>query len=191
MAKQRITREMIVNAAFQIAQQEGIGSVQVKRIADALECSVQPIYSYCTNMDDLRAAVVEKANDHMQAYMACHINPEEPFRSTGFAYVHYAKAEPHLFQLFLQRKRPYVSTLTDLYKKDADPRVPQVIAQRLGISLQRAMELHLNMLVYTTGIGEIMTTSADGLSEQELMDRMEGAYQAFLQYALRKEEDQK
>ena len=45
MPKQRITREMVVDTAFDVARREGIGQVLVKRIAQELGCSVQPIKS--------------------------------------------------------------------------------------------------------------------------------------------------
>ena len=122
MPKQRINREMVVDAAFSVARREGAAQVLVKRIAEELHCSVQPIYSYLSNMDELRSAVAEKAADHMRAYMAQHINPADPFRSTGYAYVRYAREEPHLFQMFVQRRREYVHTLDDLYGREADVR---------------------------------------------------------------------
>lgn len=186
MPKQRITRDMVVDAAFAITRQEGVGQVLVKRIAQELGCSVQPIYSYCNSMDELRAAVAEKAAAHMQAYMAQHIDPADPFRSTGYAYVRYAKAEPRLFQLFMQRRRDYMHTLADVYGRDADPRIPQHIAAQLNISLEQARALHLNMLVFTTGIGSMMATAADDLPEEEMLARLEHAYQAFLQLAMEK-----
>ena len=49
MPKQRITKEMVVEAAFEIARKEGAEKVIVKNIAERLGCSVQPIYSYCSN----------------------------------------------------------------------------------------------------------------------------------------------
>ncbi len=44
MPKQRITKEMVVNAAFEIARSSGMEQVLVKNIADRIGCSVQPIY---------------------------------------------------------------------------------------------------------------------------------------------------
>ena len=56
MPKQRITKEMVVNAAFELARAGGMEQVLVKTIAERLGCSVQPIYSYCNNMEELRRA---------------------------------------------------------------------------------------------------------------------------------------
>lgn len=57
MPKQRITKEMIVDAAFHIARRSGMENVLVKSIADEMGCSVQPIYSYCKNMNGLREEI--------------------------------------------------------------------------------------------------------------------------------------
>lgn len=191
MPKQRITREMVVGTAFDVARREGIGQVLVKRIAQELGCSVQPIYTYCASMDELRAAVAEKAAAHMGAYMAQHVDPADPFRSTGYAYIRYAQEEPYLYQLFLQIRRPYLHTLTDLYGKEADLRVPQSIARALGISLERATTLHLNMLIYTTGVGAIIASTPERLAEEELKGYLDGAYAAFLHMAAHEKEEHK
>ena len=53
MPKQKITKEMVVDAAFELAREGGMERVQVKPIAARLGCSVQPIYSYCRNMEGL------------------------------------------------------------------------------------------------------------------------------------------
>ena len=57
MPKQRITKEIVVSAAFEIARTCGMEQVMVKTIAEKIGCSVQPIYSYCKNMDSLRQEV--------------------------------------------------------------------------------------------------------------------------------------
>ena len=42
MPKQKITKEMVVNAAFELARSGGMEQVLVKSIAEKLGCSVQP-----------------------------------------------------------------------------------------------------------------------------------------------------
>lgn len=67
MPKQRITKEMVVEAAFEIARKEGAEKVIVKNIAERLGCSVQPIYSYCSNMEGLREELVERTRAHQSS----------------------------------------------------------------------------------------------------------------------------
>ena len=91
MPKQRITKEMVVNAAFEIAENGGMEQVTVKSIADKIGCSVQPIYSYCKNMDGLRQDVIDQVNCFIQKYVASHIDKDDLFRSTGKSYIQLAQ----------------------------------------------------------------------------------------------------
>ena len=78
MPKQRITKEMVVNAAFSLARAQGMAAVTVKALAKSLGCSVQPIYSYCESMEGLRKAVAEKARAFVQEAIAQGLAAGEP-----------------------------------------------------------------------------------------------------------------
>lgn len=78
---------MVVSTAFEIARRGGMGNATVKTIAEKLGCSVQPIYSYCRNMDGLRNDVAEKARAFVQEYIGKSIDKNDLFRSTGHAYI--------------------------------------------------------------------------------------------------------
>lgn len=179
MPKQRITKEMVVDAAFRIARSEGPEAVLVKRIAEELGCSVQPIYSYCKNMDELRDEVAKRAGTFIREAAAARVDPQDLFRSTGRAYVRLAREEPHLFRMFLFQKRENISSLSDLYVAEADPGVAERIAGELGIDLGAAKQLHLNMLIYTIGIGMIFAVCSPGIPEEEILRQQEEAYRVF------------
>lgn len=180
MPKQKITKEMVVDAAFQIAREHGINQTTVKAIAEKLGCSVQPIYSYCQNMDGLRYDVAEKAREFVQEYVKNSIEKNDLFRSTGHAYIKIAKEEPYIFRLYLFQERRNVSSLDDLYNTETNPAVAKMIAKELSISVAAAKQLHLNMLIYTIGIGTIFSVTSSAISENEIFEQQEQAYQAFL-----------
>lgn len=188
MPKQRITKQMVVNAAFEIARQSGMEQVMVKNIADKIGCSVQPIYSYCKNMDGLRQDVIEQVNCFIQQYIATHINKDDLFRSTGNLYIRLAQEEPHLFRIFILHKREGISSLNDLYQSETNPHMAEFIAEKMNISIKQAKRLHLNMLIYTIGIGTIFSVTTPGISADEIYTQQEAAYDAFLRQALCSEE---
>lgn len=187
MPKQRITKEMVVRAAFEIARSEGMEQVMVKNLARRLGCSVQPIYSYCENMDGLRREVVEQTRRFMEEYMAEHIDRDDLFRGTGRAYLRFAKEEPHLFRIFILHQREGISSLEDLYRTETNPHVAEFIAAKLKISIPQAKRLHLNMLIYTIGIGTIFSVTTPGISAEEIYAQQEAAYDAFLLQAVNEE----
>lgn len=184
MPKQRITKEMVVDAAFEIARNYGMEHVMVKNIAERIGCSVQPIYSYCKNMEGLRQDVIERVVCFVREYAAGHIDKNNMFRSTGQAYIQLAKEEPHLFKMFILHRREGISSLDDLYQMEASPEMAGRIAQELKISVSQAKQLHLHMLVYTIGIGTIFAMTVPGISVNEIFSQQEIAYEAFLKQVL-------
>ena len=188
MPKQRITKEMVVNAAFDSARKSGMEQVLVKNIADKIGCSVQPIYSYCKNMDGLRQDLIQQINCFIQEYVATHINPNDLFRSTGNSYIRLAQEEPHLFRIFILHQREGISSLNDLYQSESEPHIAEFIAEKLNVSIKQAKQLHLNMMIYTIGIGTIFSVTTPGISIDEIYTQQEVAYEAFLKQALCSEE---
>ena len=188
MPKQRITREMVINAGFEIARKHGMEGVMVKTIADTIGCSVQPIYSYCQNMDSLRQEVAAKTSDFIRKYIGAHTDPKDLFRSTGKAYIRLAEEEPHLFKIFILHRRDGISSLQDLYEKETSPKVSEYIAEELNISISQAKQLHLNMLIYTIGMGTIFAMTTPGIPLSEIHTQQELACQAFLAQILNQKE---
>lgn len=189
MPKQRITRENVIDAAFEIARIGGMEAVTVKSIADRLGCSVQPIYSYCSSMEGLRRGVIEKTVRFVREYADARTDKDDPFRSTGRAYVSLAKEEPNLFALFIFHKRNGVSSLEDFYGSEADPRTAEFIAERLEMSVSQARKLHLDMLIYTIGIGTVFAMTEPGIRAEEIYAQQEEAYEAFLAHATSSEKE--
>lgn len=186
MPKQRITKKMIVDAAFEIARNSGMEQVMVKNIADKMKCSVQPIYSYCKNMDGLREAVIEQTNLFIQEYIAAHMNKKDIFRSTGRAYIQLSQEEPHLFRIFILHQRRGISSLNDLYHSETNPQIAKFIGEQLGISQEQARQLHMNMLIYTIGLGTVFSVTTPGIPTDEIYLQLENAYEAFLEQSMKK-----
>lgn len=180
MPKQRITKEMVVNAAFEIARSDGMELVMVKNIAEKIGCSVQPIYSYCKNMEGLRQDVIMQVGSFIGKYVMEHTDEDDIFGSTGRAYIQLAKEEPHLFKIFILHKRNGIASLEDLYQSETNPHTAGFIARKLNISMEQAKKLHLNMLIYTIGIGTIFSVTTPGISVDEIYEQQEMAYEAFL-----------
>lgn len=184
MPKQKITKEMVIAAAFELARSGGMEQVMVKNIAQRLNCSVQPIYSYCKNMEDLRQEVMKKVRHFIQEYVAERIDKNDLFRSTGKAYVQIAREEPYIFKMFILHQRNEVASLDDLYEYETNPQIAGFIAEQLNISVSTAKQFHLNMLIYTIGIGTIFSVANPGISADEIFTQQETAYKAFLRQAL-------
>lgn len=189
MPTQKITKEMVVDAAFAIAREEGVEHVLVKSIAQRLGCSVQPIYSYCESMDGLRQALVERAGEYLREYVSARINPQDYFRSTGFAHLSFAREEPQLYKLYFLRRRPDFHSVKDIYEKECTPQVAEFLSSSLHISPEQARALHLHMVLYSVGISAILATSQSDIPIEELAGQLDAAYHAFMAQAMKEEKE--
>ena len=61
--KQKYSREMVLSMACELFETEGIDAINARTLSKALACSTQPIFSYFSNMDDLKEAVLRKEQD--------------------------------------------------------------------------------------------------------------------------------
>ncbi len=119
----------------------------------------------------------------IQEYIKAHIDKDDLFRSTGKSYIQLAQEEPHLFKIFILHHREGIASLNDLYESEANPHTAEIIAGELRISVAQARQLHLNMLIYTIGIGTIFSVTTPGISADEIYIQQESAFQAFLKQA--------
>lgn len=167
-----------MEAAFQLARREGMEAVLVKNVARVLNCSVQPIYSYCGSMEGLCRAVEARTADFVREYAAARRDPADPFRSTGMAYLELAREEPRLYRIFFLRRQEEVGSMEELYRREASPEAAAGLAQTTGLSEEKAKNLHLHMILYSMGLGFLLASGAD-LGE-EAAERLEEAYEIFL-----------
>lgn len=182
MPKQKITKETVVNAAFELAKEKGLEQVTVKTLSEKLSCSVQPIYTYCSNMENLRRDVAEKAKIFVKEYISAKIDKTDPFRGTGQAFLRLAKEEPYIYKIFILHQRENIRSLEELYEKETEPRIAEAISERLNTDIDAAKRLHLNMLIYTIGIGAVLACTE--IPPEEIFPLQEHAYRAFLNQAL-------
>ena len=184
MPKQRLTREMVVQAAFDIAREQGMEQVLVKNLADRLNCSTQPIYSYAKNMEELRLAVEKLTLSFVDDFVRKRIDPDDLFRSIGRTHITFAREEPHLFRIFILQSREGIGHLEQLMGTNSG--VDLYIAHQLGITTEKARQLHLQMLIFTTGLGTIFISAKPGISLDEILAQQDLAYTAFLKMAKEK-----
>lgn len=189
MPKQKITREMILDAAFALAREGGMERVLVKEIAAQLGCSVQPIYFYFQNMEQLKSEIIQLAGTFLREYVEVHIDPDHLFESTGMAYAQFAQEEPHLYRLYFLRPRENAVSFASIFATEADPAVAQAIAKQLRIPLAQAKCLHMHMLIYNTGLSFLLTTLGENAIPEQAHALAGHAYAAFASYIYNHQEE--
>ena len=168
--KVKVTKEDIVNAAVELVRQSGAGAVNARTVAAALDCSTQPVFSNFATMEDLRLAVVEKADLLCQDYIQRETERGEypAYKASGMAYIRFAKEEKELFKLLYMRDRSteYIPESTE-----QTDRMETMIYENTGLSGIDAKLFHLEMWAYVHGVATMFATGFLDL-EWELVSRL-------------------
>lgn len=64
--KVKITKEMVLNAAFEITRADGIEAINAKNVAAYLKCSTQPVMYNFATIEELKLAVFDQAFEYMK-----------------------------------------------------------------------------------------------------------------------------
>lgn len=61
-AKAKVTKEMIVDAAFAVARETGAGNINARTVSERLNCSTQPVMYHFATIEELKQTVYAKAD---------------------------------------------------------------------------------------------------------------------------------
>lgn len=81
--KAKITKEMIINAAFEVARADGAENVNARTVSKKLGCSTQPVMYHFAKIEDMKKAVYERADAFHTQYLLTVPSEEDalPYRA--------------------------------------------------------------------------------------------------------------
>ncbi len=174
--KVKVTKEDIINAAVDIVRNGGAQAINARTIASVLNCSTQPVFSNFATMEELRLAVVKKADILCQEYMRREVESGEfpAYKANGMAYIRFAKEEKELFKLLYMRDRsseliPEESEITD--------EMESIVHNNTGLDGADVKLFHLEMWAYVHGIATMFATSFLDLDWALVSRMLTDAYQ--------------
>ncbi len=100
----KFQKEDIIQAALNIARRKGIDAVTAREVAQELNSSPRPIFSYYESMVQLKRDVFDAAKTCYREYIEEGLKEKIPFLGVGQKYIEFAKKESELYKLlFLTR----------------------------------------------------------------------------------------
>ncbi len=180
MPKQRITKEMILDVAFRLARESGYEQVVLKNVAVEIGCSVQPIYSYFSNMEALKEAVVGEAMRFYNEFIYSRVEKDCALESMARANVAFAKYETNLFKLLFLQKLNGLNSFNDIYEWMGDKQATRQLAEKLALPEENVKEVYIMLIVFTHGVATMIATGGANISDEESAAILEKAYTAFV-----------
>ena len=175
--KARITRDMVLDVAFDLVRTEGQAALNVRTLAQRLGCSTQPILYTFATVESLKAAVYEKADDFHTAY----ILPEgkegaEALLRLGLNYVRFAHEEKHLFRFLFESNKFGGMDMNALLKGPGVGELVGILAAGLGCEAEAAERLFLTFFAVAHGLGSLLCNNAMAYDETECAKMLETVF---------------
>ena len=165
--KVRITREMIVDAAFQLVRKKGFERITAQSVAEELGCSTQPIMSHFKKVEELRRTVAEKADQYHSAYLM-EITGENPLLEIGLNYIRFAREERNLFRLLFQSGGFSGTSLWDSLASPELQPILEIFSREAGISLADARKAFKALFLVVHGYASMFAANEMEYNEREI-----------------------
>ena len=175
--KEKITRDSIIEAAFQIARERGAEYVNARSTAERLGCSTQPVMYHFARIEELKRAVYDRADGFHTGYLLdVEKYQEEPLLGIGLNYIRFSIEEPHLFRFLFQSGYAVEKNLLEMMDSDELKPVLGVLRETAGVDLDRAGEIFLIIALFAHGYASIIANNNLEYDEAVISAHLERAY---------------
>lgn len=177
--KIKITKDFLVDTAFEMTKEEGISGVTARKLAARAECSTQPIFRIYENMEELYADIFQQASVYFSSYYKKFpIKATEPFVNLGLAYIQFAQKEKQLFRLLFLPEKSYGKSTYEILNGEQNVVVYEIEkAKREGCS--NPSDLFMKMWIFIHGAASMAITGDYDLNEAESKQLLKDAYLSF------------
>lgn len=177
--KETITKMDILNAAFEMASEEGFEHITARTLAAKAGCSTQPIFRIYKNMEEMGEELFEQVVAYFEAYYDSFPRKNDtPFVNLGLAYIRFAQDNPKLFQLLFASEKRHGKSLYDILN-GSNGAVVKEINNAKFYGCKNPSALFMKMWIFIHGAACMSLTGDYDLKEDETIILLEESYQAF------------
>lgn len=175
--KAKITKDMIIDAAFEIARTEGGESINARTIAAKLGCSTQPVMYHFAKIEDIKRAVYAKADTYHSDYlMYIDEGCDNPMLGMGLQYIRFAVEEKHLFRFLFQSNEFSDKSLMDLINGEELEPVLGMMQQALEADREEVKQIFLFLFLFAHGYASMFANNTMEYDEAVIALHLEKAF---------------
>ena len=173
----KVTKEMIIDAALEIAKEMGAENINARTVSQKLNCSTQPVLYHFKTIEDVRIAAHKKGFE-------CHINYvtdlsgkyERPMLEVGMRHIQFAIEEKNLFR-FLFHSNYYTGiSLSDWLTEENLGSIFSILKIQAKADDRQAYSIFSQIFLVTHGIASLLASNAMVYDEAYCVKVLSNAY---------------
>ena len=186
-AKAKVTREMIIDAAFEIARETGAENINARTVSNALNCSTQPVMYHFETIEALKRAAYKKADEyHTEYLMSISETRANVMLGIGLNYIRFAVEEPNLFRFLFQSGFAAQHSLLEMINSQELMPVLSVMQKAMDINMEQTKEVFITLALFVHGYASIIANNSLEYDETLITTYLEKVYTGAI-FALQEE----
>lgn len=179
-----ISKEVILETAFQKLIRDGYASITITTLAKEIGCSTQPIAWHFGTMDALREEILDYCIRFL-GRIFCGVKNEsiaEQLEDIAAGYITLTFDYPNLYRYFYisDGDGSRMKELSRSLRADNYEKVVGLLQKEYGISREEVQKYLTNLQMYVHGIASYTVTWWEFNSKEEVMEMIHQANMAFL-----------
>lgn len=177
----KITKEMILNTAFEIAREKGFEKISNRELAKKMNCSIRPIYYQFKNAEELNKELYKKIERYFYEFLIDNMIKDVPlYKQIGINYIKFAIAENNLFKfLFMTEIKDEPSAFITTDEKGFEE-VVKAIKISTKLSDKDIKSFHIKMWIFAHGIATLSATKSVKFTDEQIQDLLSQEFQALM-----------
>lgn len=179
--KIRISKDMILDAAFEIVRQDGMEKLSNRELANRLKCSIRPIYYQFENVEEMQKELYMKIEKYFYKFLLDNMVKEIPkYKQVGINYIKFAKQEKKLFQTLFMSD---IGLTPDAFvSKDGDDyeEIAKLIKISTNLKDNDIKDFHTKMWIFCHGIATLVANGTIKLTDNQIQELLSSQFQALM-----------
>ncbi len=173
----KVTKEMIINAAFEIAKEMGAENITARTVSQKLGCSTQPVLYHFKTIEDVRIAAHKKGIEfHINYVTNLSGKYERPMLEVGMRHIQVAVEQKNLFR-FLFHSNYYTGiSLSDWLTEENFGSIFSILKIQAKVDNRQAHSIFSQIFLVTHGIASLLASNAMVYDEAYCIKTLSNAY---------------
>lgn len=171
----KISKNMILESGLKIIKDEGINNLNVRSIANKLNCSTQPIMYHYKNMDLLKEELYSIVDSYHSKFLLKENINKNPLLNIGLQYIKFAEQEKNLFKFLFQSDKFSNFNFDNLIDNN------EQVLKKIYIIMEKETKLDKNnikevfklLFITVHGIASLLANNSMSYDEKYCIDILE------------------
>lgn len=177
--KKEIFKQQILEVAYKMAIENGVDSLTARKVAEAADCSTQPIYLEFKNMNDLRHQVLEMIQEKLKSSVFEESFVGDPLIDLELSYIYFAAKHPELFRaMYVEGK--FGSADISEFSMEIGLRKLEESYPENDFSEDKKRNIVTGSWIIATGIGALVATGMIEINQDQMVEILSAQINDFI-----------